>query len=199
MTSLNLHRSEFIKSAAQAEQFIRDGRPQFVFAGRSNTGKSSVINKLLGRKNFARVGDTPGKTVYANFFLIDGTAYFVDLPGYGYAKVPHAEKRRWAQLMEAFFEDYGRIVRGFLIVDARHTPTTDDRTMASWFQQTCVPFTVIANKTDKLKENALEERLEDIRRTLVLDGGSRLIPFSAKTGRGKEEVLAQIEEDVRRT
>jgi len=190
---MNLHRAEFVLSAAGPDQFIRDGRPQFVFAGRSNVGKSSVINKLLNRKNFARVGETPGKTVYVNYFLIDETVYFVDLPGYGYARVSQAEKRRWAGLMESYFMSFGLITRGFLIVDARHTPTADDQTMAAYFQQTCVPFSVIANKTDKLKAGQLPERLDDIRNTLVLDKSNELLPFSAKTGQGREEVLELVE------
>ena len=193
---MNLHNAAFVLSAAGPDQFIKDGRPQFVFAGRSNVGKSSVINRLLGRRNFARVGETPGKTIYVNYFLIDGKAYFVDLPGYGYAKVSQAEKRRWAGLMESFFGSFELITRGFLIVDARHTPTADDVTMASWFQQTCVPFAVIANKTDKLKKRELPARLEDIRKTLVLDERNGLIPFSARTGEGREEVLMMIEDQV---
>ena len=189
---MNLHNAVFILSAAGPGQFIRDGRPQFVFAGRSNVGKSSVINRLLSRKNFARVGETPGKTAYINYFLIDEKAYFVDLPGYGYARVSQAEKRRWAGLMESYFQSFEPITRGFLIVDARHTPTADDITMAAWFQQTCVPFAVIANKTDKLKARELPARLDDIRKTLVLDERNGLIPFSARTGRGRGETLELV-------
>jgi len=190
---MNLHNAEFALSAAGPKQFIRDGRPQLVFAGRSNVGKSSVINKLLNRKNFARVGEKPGKTVYINYFLIDQTAWFVDLPGYGYARVSKAEKGRWAGLMESYFQEFGLITKGFLIVDARHTPTADDITMASYFQQTCVPFSVIANKTDKLKKSELPERLEDIRKTLTLDDRDGQILFSAKTGQGRDEVLKDID------
>ncbi len=192
MMTMNLHKAEFVLSAAGPAQFIYDGKPQFVFAGRSNVGKSSVINKLLNRKNFARVGETPGKTVYVNYFLIDNTAYFVDLPGYGYAKVSQSEKGRWAQLMEAYFRRMELITHGFLIVDARHTPTPDDKTMAEYFQQTCVPFSVIANKVDKLKSRELAARLEDIRKTLVLDERDGLFCFSAQTGQGRDEVLDRI-------
>jgi len=193
---MNLHNAAFILSAAGPEQFIRDGRPQYVFAGRSNVGKSSVINRLLNRRNFARVGETPGKTVYVNYFLIDEKVWFVDLPGYGYAKVSQAEKHRWAGLMESYFQEMDAITRGFLIVDARHTPTSDDVTMAAWFQQTCVPFAVIANKADKLKPRELPACLDDIRMTLVLDERNRLIPFSAVTGLGREAVLEMIENDM---
>jgi GTP-binding protein len=192
MFHINLHNAEFILSAARPAQFIRDGRPQLVFAGRSNVGKSSVINKLLNRKNFARVGETPGKTAYVNYFLIDSAAYFVDLPGYGYARVSQGEKRRWAELMESFFADAAGISQSFLIVDARHTPTADDKTMAEYFQQTCVPFSVVANKADKLKPRELPEHLDGIRRALVLDARDGLFAFSARTGQGRTDVLARV-------
>jgi GTP-binding protein len=189
---LNLHRAEFVLSAAAPSQFIRDGRPQFAFAGRSNVGKSSVINRLLNRRNFARVGDTPGKTVHVNYFLIDEAVYFVDLPGYGYARVSHGEKRRWAALMESFFTE-APLTMGLIIVDIRHTPTADDKTMTGYFQQTCAPFAVIANKADKVKPSQRAARLEDVRATLVLDPAVGLIPFSARTGWGRDEVLALID------
>ena len=193
---MNLHRAEFVGTAAKPEQFIRDGLPQFVFAGRSNAGKSSVINKLLNRNQFARVGDTPGKTAYVNYFLIDEKCYFVDLPGYGYAKVSKPEKRRWAVLMENFFSAFEQIARGFLIVDSRHTPSAGDRVMADWFRQTRVPFSVIANKTDKLKDKELPQRLEETRSVLALNDWTPITPFSAKTGRGRDDILQLIQEDV---
>ncbi|MDR0381636.1 MAG: ribosome biogenesis GTP-binding protein YihA/YsxC [Oscillospiraceae bacterium] len=189
---LNLHRAEFVLSAAAPPQFVRDGRPQFAFAGRSNVGKSSVINRLLNRRNFARVGDTPGKTVHVNYFLIDEAVYFVDLPGYGYARVSHGEKRRWAALMESFFAE-APLTMGLIVVDMRHTPTEGDKTMTRYFQQVCAPFAVIANKADKTKPSQREARLEDIRAALVLDPAVGLIPFSARTGWGRDEVLALIE------
>ena len=170
---LNLNRAEFILSAASPKDFIRDGRPQLVFSGRSNVGKSSLINKLLNRKNFARVGNTPGKTAHINYFRVD-SVYFVDLPGYGYAKVPKAERDRWARLMESYFREQ-LVTAGVLIVDSRHTPTADDRTMADWFRGTGKPLIVAANKMDKLKKSEYEERLEDIRRTLELDADIPLL------------------------
>lgn len=193
---MNLHMAEFVLSAAGPTQFIDDGRPQFVFAGRSNVGKSSVINKLLNRKNFARVGERPGKTVYVNYFLIDEKAYFVDLPGYGFARVSQQEKKRWAHLMECYFQQFDAITQGFLIVDIRHTPTADDITMAAYFQQTCVPFAVIANKADKLKTREITERLEVIRKTLVLDERNKTFCFSAQKGQGRQDVLDEIQDRV---
>ena len=123
--AINFNKAEFILSAASAQQFIRDGLPQLAFAGRSNVGKSSVINRLVNRKNFARVGASPGKTSQINYFKIDGRLYLVDLPGYGYAKVSKAERDRWGRLMENYFQSAGLIALGVQIVDARHKPTAD--------------------------------------------------------------------------
>jgi ribosome biogenesis GTP-binding protein YsxC/EngB len=188
---LNLNRAEFVLSAASPKDFIRDGRPQLVFAGRSNVGKSSLINKLLNRKNFARVGNTPGKTAHINYFRVD-SVYFVDLPGYGYAKVPKAERDRWARLMESYFREQ-LVTVGVLIVDARHTPTADDRTMADWFRGTGKPLIVAANKMDKLKKSEYEEKLEDIRCTLELDADMPLLLVSADNGTGRGELLNLLE------
>ena len=138
--ALNFAKAEFVRSAGRREDFIRDGLPQFAFAGRSNVGKSSVINRLVGRKNLAYVGASPGKTTQVNYFLIDRRAYLVDLPGYGYAKVSQAEKERWAKLMESYFqEEADRITTGVLIVDIRHKPTANDLVMHDWFRQTGCP------------------------------------------------------------
>ena len=186
---MNLHKAEFIRSAAHKKDFIHDGRPQITLAGRSNVGKSSVINRLLDRKNFARVGNAPGKTSHVNYFLIDQKLYFVDLPGYGYAKVSKAEKARWASLMEDYLSD-GQITIGLLIVDARHKPTADDQIMAQWFQEMECPFLVVANKIDKLKKSEVEGNLARIRETLRLTEREQLIPFSAEKGTGKQELLS---------
>ncbi len=189
---MNLHNVEFIKSAASSSGFIRDGRPTIVFSGKSNVGKSSVINKLLNRKNFARVGAQPGKTIHVNYFLIDKTAYFVDLPGYGYAKVSKDERDRWGALMERFFEEPELITLGVMIVDSRHKPTADDCTMASWFKSTGCNLVIVANKIDKLKKSEIEPNMQRIRETLELDGNVKVIPFSAEKGDGKEEILGKI-------
>lgn len=184
---MNLHNAEFIRSSASKKDFIRDGRPQITMAGRSNVGKSSVINRLLDRKNFARVGNAPGKTSQVNYFLIDKKVYFVDLPGYGYARVSHAEKARWARLMEDYFAD-GQITVGLLIVDARHKPTADDCTMVECFKQSGKPFIVVANKLDKLKKSEIEPNLLRIRTTLQLDDSVKVIPFSAEKKIGRREL-----------
>ena len=151
MPTLNLNKAEFLKSAVSPSGFLTADLPCIVFAGKSNVGKSSVINRLLNRRNFARVGSQPGKTVHVNYFCIDRRAYFVDLPGYGYASVAKTERDRWGKLMEDFFADPARITLGVMIVDARHKPTADDETMAAWFHSTGCPMVVVANKCDKLK------------------------------------------------
>ena len=192
---MNLQNAEFIRSAAKPADFPRDGLPQIAFAGRSNVGKSSVINRLLNRKNFARVGSAPGKTTHINYFLIDRQLYLVDLPGYGYAKVSRAEKERWGRLIESFFATPDLVSMGVLIVDARHKPTADDCTMAQWFRQAGCPFVVVANKLDKLKKSEVEPNLLRVRETLELNDNVKLIPFSAEKGIGKEELLSSILHD----
>lgn len=192
MAELNVNNAEFIKSAAAPTGFIRDLLPNIVFSGKSNVGKSSVINRLLNRRNFARVGQSPGKTIHVNYFLIDKKVYFVDLPGYGYAKVSKSERERWGKLMEQFFAAEGLIDLGVMIVDSRHKPTADDVTMSEWFKSTGCPLVVVANKCDKLKKSEIEPNLELIRLTLGLDDSVPLILFSAEKGIGRQELFSEI-------
>lgn len=192
MATLNVNKAEFIKSAASPRQFIQSSIPSVVFAGKSNVGKSSVINRMLNRKNFARVGASPGKTIHVNYFFIDQKIYFVDLPGYGYAKVSQAERDRWGKLMEDFFATPGLIDLGVMIVDARHKPTADDVTMAEWFKNAGCRLVVVANKLDKLKKSEIEPNMHQIRETLALPEEVLLIPFSAEKGQGREVLLAEI-------
>lgn len=191
MAALNVNKAEFIKSAAAPAQFVQSSVPAVVFAGKSNVGKSSVINRLLNRRNFARVGSAPGKTVHVNYFLIDGRLYLVDLPGYGYAKVSQAERDRWGKLMEQFFAAQ-LFQLGVMIVDARHKPTADDVTMAQWFKASGCALVVVANKLDKLKKSEVEPNMALIRRTLELDESVRIIPFSAEKGQGREDLISEI-------
>lgn len=188
--ALNLQNASFYRAASAERDFVRDGLPQIVFAGRSNVGKSSVINRLLNRKNLAHVGASPGKTTRIQYYALDGKGYLVDLPGYGYAKVSRTERAKWGQLMEQYFQS-GHITLGILIVDARHKPTADDCTMHQWFRDSGCPERIIANKTDKLKARQLEPSLALIRQTLVLDE-NELIPFSAEKGTGKETLLRAV-------
>ena len=192
MAAININKAEFIKSAAAPSQFIRSSIPSVVFAGKSNVGKSSVINRLLNRKNFARVGSEPGKTIHVNYFLIDGRVHFVDLPGYGYAKVSQSERDRWGRLMEDFFAAQGLIDLGVMIVDARHKPTADDVTMAEYFKNSGCRFLIVANKLDKLKKSEIEPNMKLIRDTLTLPEDILLIPFSAEKGDGCQALMSEI-------
>ena len=188
---MNLQNVEFLISAASPKDFPRTRLPEIAFAGKSNVGKSSVINRLLQRKNFARVGEKPGKTIHVNYFTVDKCSYFVDLPGYGYAKVSQAEKDRWSRLMEDYFPA-GRIDLGILIVDARHAPTNNDITMARWFLDSGCPFVVVANKLDKLKKSEIAPNLQTIREDLELPEECPVIPFSAEKGDGRDELMKYI-------
>ncbi len=191
MTQPNLHNAEFLKSVVSPKDFFTD-RPAIVFSGKSNVGKSSVINRLLNRKNFARVGNTPGKTIHINYFSIDKAVYFVDLPGYGYANVSKSERDRWGKLMEQFFDTPDAITLGIQIVDARHKPTADDVTMAQWFMDTGCPMIVVANKSDKLKKSEQEPNVQRIRETLELPEETPVLLFSAEKGTGRDELLELI-------
>lgn len=187
---LDFGKAEFLRAASCKEQFLRDRLPQIAFAGRSNVGKSSVINRLTGRGKLAYVASTPGKTAQINYFGVSGKAYLVDLPGYGYAKVSHAEQDRWARLMESYFHDEsGLISIGVLIVDIRHKPTADDVTMHNWFRETGCPEIVVANKLDKLKASQVDPALALIRETLKMGEEEELIPFSAEKGTGREQLI----------
>ena len=197
--SVNLHNAQFVLSAVSPKDFLDDGLPQVAFAGRSNVGKSSAINRLLNRKNFARVGAVPGKTVHINYFRIDDAFYLVDLPGYGYAQVSKAERDRWGKLMEDYFARPELLTLGVMIVDARHKPTADDRTMARWFRDTGRPLVVAANKLDKLKKSEIVPNLQLIRDTLELGEGDPVIPFSAEKGTGREELLGAIFSGIKLT
>ena len=188
---MNYNKAAFLASYGISSQLPDSGRPEISFSGRSNVGKSSLINKLCNRKNLARVSSTPGKTATINFYEVDD-CYFVDLPGYGYAKVSKGERDRWGKLMESYFADRSQMTLGVMIVDSRHKPTADDCTMAKWYRDAGCPVVVVANKLDKLKKSEVEGNLQRIRETLELGEDTPLIPFSAEKGTGKEELLRII-------
>ena len=192
---MNFQNVEFLISAASPKDFPVARLPEIAFAGKSNVGKSSVINRLLQRKNFARVGDKPGKTIHVNYFTLDRKCYLVDLPGYGFAKVSQSEKERWGKLMEDYFAA-NRITLGVLIVDYRHPPTNNDVTMARWFLDSGCPFVVVANKMDKLKKCELEPNLKTIREDLELPDNCPIIPFSAEKGDGRDALVKLILQTV---
>ena len=193
---MNINNVEFIKSAANAKDLIESPIPQIVFSGKSNVGKSSVINKLLNRKGIARVSSSPGKTIHVNYFLVDNKVYFVDLPGYGYAKVAKTERARWSKLMEEFFFQPDHITLGVMIVDARHKPTADDVLMSQWFSASGCRMVVVANKIDKVKKSHIEENIAIIRSTLVLNEDTMILPFSAEKGTSRNVLLAEIESAI---
>ena len=193
---MNFQKVEFLISAASPKDFPKNRLPEIAFAGKSNVGKSSVINRILQRKNFARVGEKPGKTIHVNYFTVDNKAYFVDLPGYGFAKVAMKEKERWGKLMEDYFAAQ-RIDLGVMIVDYRHPPTNNDITMARWFMEAGCPFVVVANKKDKLKKSELIPNLQTIREDLELPDEVPVLPFSAEKGDGREDLVKLILDAVK--
>ena len=188
---MQINKAQFVCSSERLSQLPKDSLPEFAFIGRSNVGKSSLVNMLTGRSGLAKVSGTPGKTRLINHFRINDSWYLVDLPGYGYARVSKAEQQRWGTLMETYFA-LGLLTVGIQIVDIRHKPTRDDVTMADWFRASDKPWIVVANKLDKIKKSQLEGNLAEIRQTLLLPAEVPVIPFSAEKGIGRDEVLAHI-------
>ena len=190
---------ELLSTFYTVEQLLSHTRdlPQIAFAGRSNVGKSSTINALLGKKGFARVSAKPGKTVFINLFDLDEKMWVIDLPGYGYSKTSKAERERYSALIEEYFQtDYQNISRIYMIVDARHKPTADDVSMAEWVRHYGCPLTVVANKLDKLKKSEIEPNLNRIRETLLLSEDDVLIPFSAEKGTNCDLLKANIQKAI---
>lgn len=195
---MNYHKVRFLTSFGSAGQLPPSRKPEVVFAGRSNVGKSSLINSLFNQKTLARVSATPGKTATINFFETENLI-FADLPGYGYAKVSRGEKRRWAQLMEGYFAQDRDIALVLSLVDSRHPPTQDDQMMVRFLVENELPFVVILTKIDKLSSRQRQERLEAIRGELPWGEQIIFLPFSAQTGEGREELRAlldQLEADL---
>ena len=190
---LNLHNASIKVSAVSPKQYPTDGRMEFAFAGRSNVGKSSMINKLLNRKSLARVSGTPGKTATINFYDIDDKIYLVDLPGYGYAQRSKEEKAKWGKMMEDYLANREPLVQTILLVDSRHKPTADDITMADWIRHYHDRLIVVATKTDKLKKREIEPNLELIYDTLSLTEDDILVPFSTYGVEGKFTVWDMID------
>ncbi len=190
---MNLHNASIKISAVAPKQYPTDGRLEFAFAGRSNVGKSSMINKLLNRKSLARVSGTPGKTATINFYDIDDTIYLVDLPGYGYAKRSKEEQAKWGKMMEDYLANREELVQTILLVDSRHKPTADDHTMADWIRHYHDRLIVIATKIDKLKKREVEPNLEMIYNDLELTDDDILVPFTVNDDEGRITVWDMIE------
>ncbi|MBR5218864.1 MAG: YihA family ribosome biogenesis GTP-binding protein [Clostridia bacterium] len=184
---MNIHNTKLLISAVSPKQYPASVVPEIALAGRSNVGKSSFINKLLNRKNFARTSSHPGKTATINFYDIDSAVCFVDLPGYGYAEVSKKEREKWAVMINTYLETRPQLCAVFLLVDARHKPTKDDISMFAWLKSRYDSAVVIATKTDKIAKTKLPEHINTVRETLCLTQNDILIPFSGETGMGREE------------
>ncbi len=182
---MNIHNVSLTVSAVRKNQYPKGGLPEFAFAGRSNVGKSSLINKILNRKSLARVSGTPGKTATINFYNIDDTIHLVDLPGYGYAVRSQAEIAKWGGMIEDYLKSREELLQTILLVDSRHKPTKDDIMMLDWIRQYHDRAIVIATKIDKLKKSEIEKNLELIWETLELGEDDVLVPFSVKDDEGK--------------
>ncbi len=189
---MNYHKVRFLTSFGNPKQLPPSHLPEIVFAGRSNVGKSSLINSLFNQKSLARVSATPGKTATINFFQAENLM-FVDLPGYGYAKVSHGEKLRWAGLMEEYFRQERDIALVLSLVDSRHAPSREDLAMLDFLIDSGLPFVVVLTKTDKLSAAALRERLEAFRQELPCGEQLTLLTYSAQTGAGREELRALLD------
>ncbi len=190
---MNVNNVSLVISAVSSAQYPKDNKPEFAFVGRSNVGKSSLINRLVNRKKLARVSSKPGKTNTINFYNVEDKILFVDLPGYGYAKVSKKEKEKWTKMIEEYLQTRKQLVGVLLLVDSRHIPSEDDCIMLDWIRYYNKNFIVIATKWDKLSGKEKQENLEKIKERLNLKDGEVIIPFSAETGEGKEEIWKIID------
>ena len=189
---MNFQQAEFVLSAASPADFPKNRLPEIAFAGKSNVGKSSVINRVLQRKNFARVGDTPGKTIHVNYFCIDRKCYFVDLPGYGYAKVSNADRERWDDLINSYFEAPRHHTLLVQLLDCRHAPSADDEQMLRYLHYHQIPYVVALTKADKLKKSQLAKTLEDFENLCRPYGCQKVVLTSGENGYGIPELQAVL-------
>lgn len=192
---MNVNNAELIISAVSSKQYPNVNLPEIAFAGRSNVGKSSLINRLTNRKKLARTSSSPGKTATLNFYKIENALYFVDLPGYGYAKVSWNERQKWADMINEYLAKSPQLKSIFQLVDARHNPTKDDITMFDWIKASGLDYMVIATKTDKLGKTAIAKNKANICEILEVEE-DKVIMFSAETGLGKDEVWEYIDNNV---
>ncbi|PDM41518.1 MULTISPECIES: ribosome biogenesis GTP-binding protein YihA/YsxC [unclassified Geobacillus] len=190
---MNVTKAEIAVSAVKPEQYPDGALPEFALAGRSNVGKSSFINKMINRKNLARTSSKPGKTQTLNFYLINESLYFVDVPGYGFARVSKKEREAWGKMMETYFTTREQLRAVVLIVDLRHPPTKDDVMMYEFLKHYQIPTIIIATKADKVPKGKWQKHLKVVRETLNIIEDDKLILFSAETGQGKEEAWAALE------
>lgn len=189
---MKVTKSDFIISAVKPEQYPDDHLPEIGLAGRSNVGKSSLINTLINRKNLARTSGKPGKTQTLNFYLINELLYFVDVPGYGFAKVSKKERDAWGRMIETYLTDREDLKAVILIVDLRHAPSNDDVMMYDWLKHYEIPVIVVATKSDKIPKGKWAKHLKVVNQTLKLEPTDKLVTFSSQTGQGKEDVWSAI-------
>ncbi|HHV98395.1 MAG TPA: YihA family ribosome biogenesis GTP-binding protein [Clostridiaceae bacterium] len=193
---ININNARFEITAVSPEQYPEGGLPEIAFVGRSNVGKSSIINALLNRNKLARVASTPGKTKEINFYNIDNSLRFVDLPGYGYASVSKSKKSSWGEIIETYLNTRNELKMLIMLVDIRHTPTSDDVLMHDWIQHSNLPYIVVATKADKISRNQLAGRLKDIRSALHTGENVQIIPFSSVSKQGRDEIWGKIYEFI---
>ncbi len=192
MNKMKIRSSEITMSAVNKSQYPIDGLPEIAMVGRSNVGKSSTVNTLLNRRNFARVSQTPGKTRTINFYLINKEFFFVDLPGYGYAKISKSEKEKWGAIMERYLGEREELCAIFLLVDIRHAPSKDDVAMYDWIKHFGYDCVVIATKSDKIARGQYQKHISIIRKTLQMDKEEKVIPISSLKKTGVEDVWNEI-------
>lgn len=193
---MNINNVSLTISAVRKNQYPQNSFPEIAFAGRSNVGKSSLINKMLNRKSLARVSSKPGKTATINFYNIDDKLNLVDLPGYGFARVSPAEKKKWAVMIDEYLNTRDKLKQVILLVDSRHKPTEDDKTMLNFIRHVCDRAVIVATKFDKLKKSEQETSIRTIIAELSLSGDDVIIPFSTVDGLGVEELWCFINEEI---
>jgi GTP-binding protein len=194
---MKVHDAELVISAVKPEQYPEDHLPEFALAGRSNVGKSSFINKMINRKSLARTSSNPGKTQTLNFYRIENKLYFVDVPGYGYAKVSKKEREAWGQMIETYLTTRKQLKSVLLLVDLRHPPTEDDVLMYDFLKYYDIPCIVIATKADKISKGKWQKHVKQAKQTLKFDPADEFIVFSSETGEGKEAAWNVIESFLR--
>ena len=190
---MEVHNVELVISAVRPAQYPETELPEFALAGRSNVGKSSFINKLIGRKSMARISSKPGKTQTLNFYKIEEELFFVDVPGYGYAKVSKTEREAWGKMIETYITSREQLRAVIQIVDLRHPPSKDDQMMYDFMKHYNIPCIIIATKADKIPKGKWDKHKKIVRETLDMEKGDPLIVFSSETGLGKDEAWKQIE------
>lgn len=194
---MKVTQAEFIISAVSPKQYPDGSLPELALAGRSNVGKSSFINKMINRKNLARTSSKPGKTQTLNYYLINKELYFVDLPGYGYAKVSKTEKEKWGPMMEEYLQTRKPLKAVIQVVDIRHTPTKDDKGMFEYLKHYGIPIIVVATKVDKIPRGKWQKHAKEVRTTLGMEKSDPLVLFSAETGQGKDEAWSVIWQKIK--